>query len=368
MQQRYPNPKLNVQVYEEATEWLIEFRTGQPDAQARQRLDDWLRASPDHVRAYLEVNAIWQNTAQHDPQRQVSAEEHIARALAEDNVVALNSAPPRRPEATASDNADSRGSERAAITTRRWAIAASAAFLCIAVGTLAWWHFLQAPSYSTQTGEQRSIALEDGSTMLLNSRSRVRVSYSEHERSIELLAGQVLFQVAKDTQRPFVVDSDDVRVRALGTQFDVYQKPGGTVVTVVEGRVAVSKVQPSQRTGVAPSLPSPEPPAAIAVSTGEQITASEITLSRPRQIDLATATAWTQRRLVFDAVPLREVAAEFNRYNSRPMVLDGAGLENLAIIGVFSSTDPASLLRFLRTQPGVDVVEEDDRILITHRP
>lgn len=366
MQPRYPNPKLNVQVYEEATEWLIEFRTGQPDAQARQRLDDWLRASPEHVRAYLEVNAIWQNTAHHDPQRQVSAEEHIARALAEDNVVALS--PGQRSEAAVSVNTGSRDSGRAAVATRRWAIAASAAFLCIASGALAWWHFLQTPSYSTQTGEQRSIALEDGSTMLLNSRSRVRVRYSEHERSIELLAGQVLFQVAKDKQRPFIVHSDDVRVRAVGTQFDVNQKPTGTVVTVVEGRVAVSKVQPGRRTGSVPSLPSPEPPASIAVSAGEQIATSLATISSPKEVDLAAATAWTQRRLVFDAVALREVAAEFNRYNSRPMVLDGAQVENLVIIGVFSSTDPASLLRFLRSQPGIDVVEEDDRILITHRP
>ncbi len=88
-------------------------------------------------------------------------------------------------------------------------------------------------------GEQRSIALADGSTLELNSRSKVRVRYSEHERALELLEGQALFRVAKDTSRPFIVSCDGTRVRAVGTQFDVNKKRGGTVVTVVEGQVSV---------------------------------------------------------------------------------------------------------------------------------
>ena len=358
MKPSYPATKLNVQVYEEATEWLIEFRTGTPDALARQKLDEWLRASPDHVRAYLEVTSIWENAALHDGQHKITAEEHIARALAEDNVVPLKPASQR----------DAAGSGRQAKPARTWAIAASAAFLCIAAGMFAWLHFERTPTYSTQTGEQRSISLADGSTMQLNARSRVRVRYSEHERAVELLAGQVLFEVAKDKQRPFIVQSDDVRVRAVGTQFDVYRKDSGTIVTVVEGTVAVSNALTDGRTGEAPELTLSENEGAIQLTAGQQISVSVAKLSPPRQVDVSTATAWTQRRLVFHSVPLREVADEFNRYNRRQIVLEGVDVEALEIVGVFSSTDPSSLLRFLRTQPGINVVEDDSRILISQEP
>lgn len=359
MKPSYPASKLNVQVYQEATEWLIEFRTGSPDDRARARLDEWLRASPDHVRAYLEVTSIWENSALHDEDRKVSAEQHIARALAEDNVVPLNVE--ARRDAIESSSPPAKAG-------RRWAVAASVAFVCVAAGVLAWMHLERTPTYATQTGEQRSITLADGSTLEMNARSRVRVRYSEHERTVELLAGQVLFQVAKDKQRPFVVHSDDVQVRAVGTQFDVYKKATGTIVTVVEGRVAVSSALTEQHAGEAPQLPAASNAGPIQLSAGQQVSLGIAKVSPPKQVDLSAATAWTQRRLVFHSVPLREVADEFNRYNSKQIVLEGADLETLAIMGVFSSTDPASLLRFLRTQPGVNVVEDDTRILITQQP
>ena len=59
---------------------------------------------------------------------------------------------------------------------------------------------------------------------------------------MELLAGQALFEVTKDASRPFVVSSQNKRIRAVGTQFDVNQRQGGTIVTVVEGTVAISSV------------------------------------------------------------------------------------------------------------------------------
>ncbi len=69
-------------------------------------------------------------------------------------------------------------------------------------------------TYATQVGEQRSIALNDGSTVELDTRSRIRVRLERDARKIELLEGQALFHVAKDERRPFIVSCDEVRVRA----------------------------------------------------------------------------------------------------------------------------------------------------------
>jgi transmembrane sensor len=195
-----------------------------------------------------------------------------------------------------------------------------------------------------------------------------------------------LFRVAKNPARPFVVDSNGTRVRAVGTQFDVYRKAASTTVTVLEGRVAVlatPDVAPSasdrSSRELSRSLPGPiETPevtstaelassGAVLVSAGEQVIATRSRITRPAHADVAAATAWRQRELVFDSTPLAEVAAEFNRYNVKPLIVSDQQLNHFHVTGVFSSTDPASMLRFLRAQPEIRVDESDTGIHIAHR-
>ena len=54
---------MNTQIYEEAAHWLVEFRTGDNDPATRKRFDAWIRKSPEHLRAYLEITEIWQDAA-----------------------------------------------------------------------------------------------------------------------------------------------------------------------------------------------------------------------------------------------------------------------------------------------------------------
>jgi len=250
-------PKLNRQIVEEAAEWFVEFSTGDADLAARQRFDEWLRMSPEHVRAYLEILPIWEDGAVAPPGQEVSPELLIAWAQGADNVVPLDrvSRAPRpsspAPGMTAPDPSDricpAGGVEEPrairlpdhVFSRRRFATAASILLVCAGGGVFAWHQIYRAPTYATDVGEQRSIVLADGSTIELNARSRVRIRFTEQERDIDLLQGQALFSVAKDHERPFIVRSDKTRVRAVGTQFDVYRRTTGTTVTVLEGRVAV---------------------------------------------------------------------------------------------------------------------------------
>jgi transmembrane sensor len=231
----------------------------------------------------------------------------------------------------------------------------------------------------------------------------LRVEFSNNERRVELLEGQALFQVAKDKSRPFIVASGEATVRAVGTQFDVYRKDSGTTVTVLEGRVAVystarmesnagsaepssAATQPtprSPRTSVRPrtqmqttthSDPTPPTPAglfdpsgsaAIFLSAGEQVTVTPTqALPAPARADIIATTAWMQRRLIFDGSKLSDVVQDFNRYNKRQLVIEGPELSDFHVSGVYSSTDPASLLRFLREQPGVTVTESGNEVHI----
>ena len=353
---------MNKQIYAEAAEWLVELRVADLDGAARERLDAWFRASPQHIQAFLELSSIWEDGGDPDLAKNSSAALLIARARAASNVVAME----RTGEKVVPTVDTGLLSRRSRNRGWLYGLATGALGCALALGIFV---FTQHGMYTTGTGEERTISLEDGSVLELNSRSRVRVRYSGQERDVELLDGQALFRVAKDAARPFIVRSDSTRVRAVGTQFDVYRQSTGTTVTVVEGRVGIYSQPPSaggigsgntEHSVVATTAAAP----VILVSAGEQVTATASAISAPKHIDTAAETAWTKRELVFDSTPLYEVTREFNRYNGKKLIVSDQALRDFHVTGVFSSTDPASLLRFLRAQPGIDVVEVDGEIRI----
>jgi transmembrane sensor len=363
--------KLNTQIYDEASAWFLECRAGDLDEAARHEFDKWLRKSPDHVSAYLEIAAIWTEGPSLDPTRKWNAESLIAAARKDPgNVVALegNSPVPKPKQAVPPKQALASIQLHRAIPRRRvFAIAAAVTAAAVIAGTWVWFQ-LSAYVYSTGTGEQRSIELADGSTVSMNSKSRIRVRYSKGERVVDLLEGQALFDVAKEKARPFLVSAGGTRVRAVGTEFDVYERRAGTVVTVVEGEVAVTTPvntdsPPARADGL--TGPAGTPPVPIAVAAGEQLTVTPKVARKSDHANVAAATAWTERRIVFDSATLSEVAEEFNRYNDRQLLIQDPQLYDFHISGIFSSTDPESLIRFLRERPEVKVTENGSRILVS---
>ena len=369
MQPKTP-AKLNEQVYQEACEWFVEFRAGDLDDAGRRRFDLWARKSPEHLAAYLEIAAIWSEGSALDPALKWDPQTLIAQAAADAaNVVPLTDRA-RMAEATTSlsDTASESVTEklgaqksRAAKFSRSWfRLAASLAAVGLIIGTTIWYQNFRTPAYATTFGEQRSITLADGSVIDINSHSRIRVRYSAQERDVDLLEGQALFHVAKNPARPFFVITATTQVRAVGTAFDVYQKRGGTVVSVVEGRVAVAHQEATDARN-----PESSDNAPIFLAAGEQVLVTASAMRKASHPNIAVATSWTQRQLEFESASLSEVAEEFNRYNERQLIIEDPSLYDFHISGVFSSSDPASLVRFLRERPGVRVTETDSEIRVS---
>lgn len=352
---------MNKQIIEEAAEWFVEFSTGEADRTTKQAFDEWLRKSPEHVRVYLELLPLWEDAALPVPGEHSSADELIAWARKPENIVPWSGTRDSK-ELGENSNRTNRTAERppgSRPLLPRSALAACVALAVVVVGSV-FWSLTRGETYATGVGEQRIIKLDDGSTVELNTASRVRVHFSAHQRDLDLVAGQALFRVAKDPTRPFIVASNDTRIRAVGTEFDVYRRESDTTVTVLEGQVAVLN---NTARGAAGDL------AATPLSAGEQITvkASMAAASPPlpKRANVVATTAWTQHRLVFDSTPLTMVAAEFNRYNTRHLIVEEKGLSEFHISGSFASTDPSSLLRFLETQPGLTVHETTADIRIS---
>jgi transmembrane sensor len=354
--------------YAEACEWFVEFRIATPDTARREAFHAWLQQSPAHMGAYLEATALWNHTASFAPSEKYSMDALIAAAGADrDNVRVLEHSGELRHEAGVA-------------ASGRWSrlTAVAATVVILVAGIIGYIQFHKMPTYATAIGEQRSVMLPDGSIIQLNSRSRVQVRYGEHDRQIQLLEGQALFTVAHDKTRPFLVNAGETALRAVGTQFDVNRLATETVVTVLEGRVAVEQPASQPSSTMETSSSDAEPvnvtgeqglELSLVIAAGEQLRVIRSgTVRRSSQADLAAATAWTQRRLVFEATPLADAVEEFNRYNPRPIRITSEQLNDFQIDGVFSSTDPEPLIRFLRTRPGIYVRESDRAIEISPSP
>jgi transmembrane sensor len=357
------------QVITEACAWFVEFRTGDATSSTRDRFDEWLRQSPQHIQAYLEVAAAWSELPTNDPHGRIDIDGLVACARAsgdEDVVVSLTT---HRNAATESGPRSHGRSRRASFPSL--ALAASIGVLVAIAGVLGWFKLREHDTYTTGIGEQRTIRLADDSIVDLNARSRVRVRFSNSLRAVDLIEGQALFHVAKDSRRPFVVRSDSMAVRAVGTEFDVYRKGDGLVVTVVEGRVAVlptnAELEGPVGARTSASAGAPVSGAPQLLSAGEQLTVTPKAASSPHRADVDIATAWVRRRLVFEDTPLADVAEQFNRYSVRRLIIDDAELARQRISGIYSSTDPTSLIGFLRAQPSLQVLETEQEIRVTRR-
>jgi transmembrane sensor len=360
--------RLNQQVYEEASDWFVRFRTGTVDEPARREFDQYLRSSSEFLRAYLEVTAIWNEAEGLDAQRRWDSDALVAAARAsDDEVIVLSSVRAReaRLESPELDAGQPMSRRWAGRRWTPWAIGAglAAGLVLVMVGML---NRSGAETFSTATGEQRLVTLADGSTAELNTQSKIEVRYGAHQRDVRLLKGEALFHVAKDAARPFIVGSGSTRVRAVGTEFDVYAGQTATIVSVVEGRVEVETPPsaahaPHGAAALQSSSSSSGQTASTLLPAGYRLVVTGTGGVQTTPVDPAAAIAWTQHQLVFDSVSVASVADEFNRYNARQLVIDGT-LRDVRVSGVFATSNPMAFVRFLQDRFGAQVTETDSEI------
>jgi transmembrane sensor len=329
-------------IAKEATEWFVRLLEPSSQVAYKDKFSSWLLQSPQHVQAYLNVTRTWTMLGQIDDS--LSAEELI-RAARRDTSIPLQA---RRFSLFGEIN--------------RWTKLAAAAVLLIAivgVGRLTYDRWDSAVEYVTAIGEQRTVDLEDGSRVQLNTNTQLTVTITDLERQVRLNYGEARFTVTKDSSRAFVVSTPEAAVRVLGTIFNVQTSGGKTAVAVIEGRVNVtgSASIGAQQTAI-PLLLSSGERAMVAKGSGIKRNAGPL---------LERVEAWPRHLIVFHDEQLADVVAEFNRYNKQPLRIADPELAGMVITGTFSSDDPASLLDFLKRYKDTQVHTAPDGSQILSR-
>ena len=307
-------------IREQAAHWsdVLRHRGGQP--QLRAAFEQWRDASPAHAEAFASIDGVHRSlraTRDSDAMRAVERE-----------TLALIARRARH---------------------RRIGGMALAASVMLAVAS-AWlmpqtlredlrylplharYAFMGEVLHRTGVGEQREVALADGSRLTLNTGSRVVVAYRDQRRQLRLLDGQALFEVAPDATRPFVVTAGERSITALGTVFDVRYSSNQLAVTLLEGRVVVDDVESA---GIeSEAVGSTE---ARVLAPGEQLLAVKAGAASHEQVhtpDLNRTVAWRGGQLIFRDDRLGDAIAEINRYSHRQLRLADPALAQLRVSGI----------------------------------
>lgn len=265
-----------------AAEWIA--RLNADDATPRDAADfrRWLAANPDHAERFERATDLWD--------------------------MVPGTAPSRAP------------------VTRRRALAGLVALTATTVGgTVAFQAAYAATPYETGIGEQRRIGLEDGSSLLLDAATRVRVIATPTRRRLWLARGRVDLTVAP-LATPFTIDAGGGAMTAAAGRFDLRRdREDRVALTAIQGTAAVTTTGATQR-----------------LTDGERLREGRI--DRP---DLAATQAWTSGRAAFHDDTLTTVAEEANRYSATRLVIADPVAAELRVSGMYRMGDNVALGRSL---------------------
>jgi transmembrane sensor len=339
------NERLDRLIAEQSSEWLEALR--RDDREQQQAFARWILDSARHVRGFLLMKAFDEELRHIDPERR------FAVGRVQEPAVAEIASCSRDVSVLPSVERTRQQRRRAALI----GLAAGIAAVSVA-GYFLRSSYTQWQNFVTTTGEQRSIELADGSIVHLNTQSRVKVLLTDKTRDIRLLEGEALFKVGPDATRPFRVYTTDARIQVLGTEFNVYRRPEGTWVAVLDGRVAISADSATKMKS-----------AATLVGVGEEAQIRpDGAIDRRTAADVKQAAAWRERRLVFKQATLVDVVREFNRYNSSPRFqVENDEIAERRYSGVFNAGDPESLIELLEKEDDLVLQRHDDEISIRSR-
>ncbi|MFJ4373662.1 FecR family protein [Pseudomonas japonica] len=301
---------------EQAAEWFARVQDAPLAPEQQTRFEAWLAADPLHRDEYELLARLWRASDLLSPER-------LEKLCVADPVRAL----PRR-------------------RFIRQALAAGMAAAALGLGWLGWQQ--QRLDYSEQLqtalGERRQVELPDGTHLEINGRTRLEVRFSAGQRDVRLEQGEVMFSVAHDSARPFVVDAGNGTVTVTGTRFDVRRDAAQTRVAVEQGSVRVQGQGGSQ--------------ALLSAGLGAHIDARG-EVAAPYAVDAAALTAWRSGKLVFNDAALAQVAEEVSRYRQQPLKV-APKVAGLRLSSTFRVDDTDALLRALPSILPVTVVAHAD--------
>jgi transmembrane sensor len=353
-----------------AADWLARRDAGPWGEAEQQRLDAWIAESIAHRIAWLRLESTWQRAdrlgalrAPPAPSVGSASPGASSPSPAAPSVVPI-ALPARAPSPAASPKqANTRWLPRFA--TQR--IAAGVLFAAVACSWLGWRYSQdwQSERYATAVGARQQVALADGSVLTLNTATQLRALVNGSGRKVWLEDGEAYFDIAHDKKHPFVVIAGDRRITVLGTRFVVRRQGDQVNVVVEEGRVQIASAQGAGGTGGTGNTGDAAPTVIVRNQAAVARAGNVLVMPKaPKQID--DELSWRQGKLVFDQTTLGDAATQFNRYNTRKLVIADAAVARIRIGGSFDANNMGGFVALLKQGFGLAVQDDGNEIRISN--
>jgi len=306
----------------EAAAWLARLHAEDRDSADEAAFRAWLSADPAHALAFEAVDRTWSDVG---GLGNLSVLRTDLRGVAH--------IPGREP----------------ALASRRLLLA-GVGLLAVTGGSALFWRSASAKVYETEVGEQKHVALNDGSQLFLDAKTRIAVSFSETARTVDLQYGRANFRVVPDAHRPFIVEAAERKIVATRCNFDVRCEDGKVQVVLIHGEADV-------RPASAPTIQGET------LRSGERLVASNDIEKRDKP-DLTRVLAWQTGYENFDREYLAQAVEEMNRYSTQRVEVDPS-VASLKVSGVYRVGDNAAFARSLAKLLPIAVHEDGDTLVLT---
>jgi len=302
----------------EACAWISRLDARQPSQEDLLEFRDWMGRSPTHLEEVKLVSDVWT---------------HL-------NDLTELAVPMRQPPRVA---------------PVWYALAAS---VLVAVVFFGFWQSSPLSSnpdvvtYRSDVGERRNVGLSDGTAVLLNTDSELRVEYTGATRGVRVVRGEAYFDVKPDSARPFVVSAGNKTIRAVGTAFLVYLRDRDVEVVVSHGTVALSQAGDGDAESAL-------------VTAGQQATADEKSVIRSDMPikEISRRLSWRDGVLDLSDESLEHVVREVSRYTPARIEIIDPAIRDLRVGGYVKTDDTSAFFEMLESSSGVRVAYVGDDLI-----
>lgn len=327
---------LDDNILDDATEWFVVMRAEEISDARMEGFIAWISHSVVHQKAFEQIGGFWDGLPVTGNEKKASVTSlSLHKKKIEQKVLPQKS---------------------------RWflgQIAASIAFLTLSIVTYQYGGFLLMDDYGTKVGELADIMLEDGSHLVMNTNSAVRVDLQNDKRVVYLERGEVYFEVAKDQDRPFYVETKGGLVRVLGTKFNIRQRGLSSDVSVVEGSVGV--VDYGRMTD---DFSLEQLDATLSADQKFSLGDNQIdNVALP--VDSARVLSWRDRKLIYNGEKFVDLVADINRYYEIDIRIGDPTLNDIEVVAIMKVEDRDTTLKALEATFNVTArILSNDLILL----
>jgi transmembrane sensor len=335
--------QIDQNVLDQAYAWIVALRGDKVSEQNLEEFSGWLAEDSSHQLAWDEALDLLERMG-------------VARHLPLEELLADNPVAPNNNTEIDADPQLAAGFsllEKVQALLKPIALASLLAVVgLVAVVTLQ----PQGEIYTAGTGQYLAVTLDDGSVVELNTNSEISVSMTEERREVELHRGEVFFTVAKDSDRPFIVDISGATVRAVGTAFNIYRVTDqSAIVSVSEGIVRVEEADGSSVTSAQSKL----------LTVDEALEIDALRGLSESSVETSQATAWRQGQLLFDNTPIGQAVEMLNRYLHHKIIIADDVPKNIKVSGTFSSREKRATLTAVAQALGMELTSQDNKWLLS---